>query len=57
MPRRQRQILSLKVALGAVVVVFFAGVAFEFGRYVARMDTDLGLIGETEPTEIEVKDE
>lgn len=59
MPRRKRQLFTLKLALGVVVVVFFGGVAFELGRYVARMDTDLGLIGDdgADETEIEVTDE
>ena len=45
MPRRKRQILSLKIAMGVLITIFFGGVLFELGRYVARLDTDLPIIG------------
>ena len=45
MPRIKRQILSLKIALGILVTIFFGGVVFELGRYVSRLDTDLPIIG------------
>ena len=58
MPRRRRQIATLKISVGALVLIFLGGAAFELGRYVARADTDNGLIGgDDEPQEITVENE
>ena len=59
MARRRRQIAALKISVGAIIVIFLCGAAFELGRYVARRDTDNGLIGggEDEPQEIQLENE
>ena len=58
MARRRRQIATLKISLGALVVIFLGGAAFELGRYVARIDTDTGLVGgDDEPQEIQLENE
>ena len=38
MARRSRQLTALAVAAGALVVIFLGGIAFEAGRYVARVE-------------------
>ena len=38
MARRTRQIAVLKVVGGVVVAAAFAGMAFELGRYMARVE-------------------
>ena len=58
MARRRRQIATLKISVGALIVIFLGGAAFELGRYVARIDTDNGLVGgDDEPEEITVENE